>query len=326
MNESRRAFLRQSLAVLGGMAAGRIAQSAGRAAQAAPSNATAPYELSCQTLPYRAHPLPRALEGIRKAGYQYVMIYQTHAGKPVFTPALPADERAALKGLIRDHALTFHMAFAGLGLDLGTEKGIEDFKKELDLCREFALRTVVGTGPWGFRKFPDEPKPADEWERETSAFYKGMEKVVAHAETIGITIALKPHTGITATAKACREVVKRIVSERFKICWDAGNVSYYEGIHPDPDLPALAPDVRAVCLKDHRGGRANGDFPVPGQGQVDHELMFKILFGAGFRGPLAVERIDGNMDAAKMPVELIDERIRQAREFLKPLLDKIAGL
>jgi sugar phosphate isomerase/epimerase len=141
---------------------------------------------------------------------------------------------------------------------------------------------------------------------------------------VGITITLKPHTGITAHAKACMEVVKRLPSERLKICWDAGNVSFYEGIFPDPDLPDLAPHVRAVCVKDHQGRRGEGNFPVPGSGQIDHEEMFRILFQGGFRGPIALERAEGTENAAKMPAEMIDQRMTQAREYLAPLLERLA--
>jgi sugar phosphate isomerase/epimerase len=110
-----------------------------------------------------------------------------------------------------------------------------------------------------------------------------------------------------------------------KICWDAGNVSYYEGIYPDPDLPDLAPQVKAVCIKDHLGGRGEANFPVPGTGQIDHEAMFATLFGAGFDGPIAVERIDGRESAEKMDPEVIDQRIAEARRFLLPVLEKTAG-
>jgi sugar phosphate isomerase/epimerase len=323
MKPTRREFLKGSFVLLG------AAELGGGGYERLSPGATAMtprFQLSCQTLPYRALPLRRALEGIQKAGYKYVMLYQTHAGQPVFTPALSADERSALKKLLADFGLTVHMSFIGLGVDVKTEKGRSDYKKELDLFREFDIKTVVGIGPWGYKKFPDEPRTGPEWEKECDAFYKGFEQVVPYAEQLGITIALKPHTGITATAKACLQVVKRIVSDRVKICWDAGNVSFYEGINPDPDFPALAPQVRAVCIKDHRGGRANGDFPVPGQGQVDHEAMFKTLFAAGFRGPLSVERVDGKVNAAEMPAELIDGRIKEAYAFLQPLLEKCAGL
>ncbi|MCX8037053.1 MAG: sugar phosphate isomerase/epimerase [Candidatus Sumerlaeia bacterium] len=290
------------------------------------AESSAPYQLGCQTLPYRAYPLQRALEGIQRAGYRYVHPYHTHEGKPVFTPDMAAGQQADLRRMFRDYGLTPHMAFIGLvGGDLTTGKGPTVWKKELDLFREFEIRTCVGVGPWYFQKFPDQPRPADEYTAACEAWYKGLEQVVPHAEQLGITITLKPHTGITATAAACLKVVGRVVSERLKICWDAGNVSYYEGVRPDPDFPALAPHVRAVCIKDHRGPRAHADFPVPGEGDVDHEAMFKTLFGAGFRGPLAVERVDGTMNALQMDADLIDRRIAQARAFLAPLLEKCSA-
>jgi sugar phosphate isomerase/epimerase len=152
-------------------------------------------------------------------------------------------------------------------------------------------------------------------------FYAGLEQAVRHAEQIGVTIALKPHTGITARAKDCMQVVQRIVSPRLQICWDAGNVSFYEGIYPDPDLPDLAPHVKAVCIKDHLGLRSEHNFPVPGQGQVDHEEMFKILFSAGFDGPMGIERVDGR--GGKVGPDQIDERLAAARAYLAPLLDRI---
>jgi hypothetical protein len=57
---------------------------------------------------------------------------------------------------------------------------------------------------------------------------------------------------------------------------------FCEGIHPDPDLPDLAREVKALCIK--------------GQGQIDDELMFRTLFAAGFDGPLAIERLDGRTE------------------------------
>jgi sugar phosphate isomerase/epimerase len=163
-----------------------------------------------------------------------------------------------------------------------------------------------------------------DWEPLCERFYAAMEKCVRHAESVNVTIAMKPHTGITANGKACMQVVKRIVSPRFQICWDAGNVSFYEGIWPDPDLPDLAPHVKAVCLKDHKGMRGEANFPIPGQGQIDHEGMFRTLFEGGFSGPLALERIDGTDKAPTLTAEVIDQRIATAYQYLAPLLEKTA--
>jgi sugar phosphate isomerase/epimerase len=279
------------------------------------------YQLGCQTLPYRAFPLSRALEGIRKAGYRFVMPYSTHEGKPVFTPALTASERAALKRQFAGAGLVPFMTFAGLGMDIRKPDGMKTFRGELDLAAEFGMKFVIGAGPWYYVKFPTVPKRARDWEKECDEFCAAMERGVRHAESIGVTITLKPHTGITATAAACIRLVKRIVSDRFQICWDAGNVSFYEGIYPDPDLADLAPHVKAVCIKDHLGGRAEGNFPVPGGGQIDHQQMFRTLFAAGFNGPLALERVDGK--GGPVTPETVDERIAAAYNFLAPLLEKV---
>jgi sugar phosphate isomerase/epimerase len=211
-----------------------------------------------------------------------------------------------------------------MGSNIGKPEGVDQFRGELDLARDFGIRTVVSAGPWYFAKFPNVPKSARQWQKECDAFFPALEQAVRHAESIGVTITMKPHTGVTAHGKACLELVKRVPSERLKISWDPGNVSFYEGIWPDPDLPDLAPHVRSVCIKDHRGLRGEANFPVPGTGQIDFALTFRTLFAGGFNGPLAVERVDGTDDAAKMPAELIDQRIAQARQLMEPLLEKEA--
>jgi len=119
--------------------------------------------------------------------------------------------------------------------------------------------------------------------------------------------------------------VKRIVSDRLKICWDAGNVSFYEGIYPDPDLPDLAPHVKAICLKDHLGLRGDPNFPPPGQGQIVHEQMFRTLFSAGFNGPMAVERVDGRDTKAKLVPEVAAERLAAACKHLTAILDRVTA-
>lgn len=281
------------------------------------------YRLGCQTLPYRNLALPRAIEGIRKAGYRYVQVYHMHAGRLVFAPETPRAELDDLRQRLKDAGLDMFCGFVGLRGDLRKPENFTLYLKELDLAREFGVRTVVGIGPGYYTKFPGVPKRARDWEREVAEFLPALERAVRHAASIGVTITIKPHTGLACHGKAGLELMRRLPSENLKICWDAGNVSFYEGIHPDPDLPDLAPYVKAVCVKDHRGLRANPDFPVPGQGQIDHELMFKILFGAGFDGPISVERIDGTDNAMTMPAELIDARIVAARAYLAPLLDKI---
>jgi sugar phosphate isomerase/epimerase len=285
--------------------------------------AAEPYLLGCQTLPYAAHPLARALEGIRKAGYRYVMLNQVHAGQPAFTPALSPAARTELRARLRDAGLTPFMSFLGRSADIRQPGALKAWQDEMDLNVEFGIRIAVTAGPWYYATFPNVPKRARDWQKECDEFYPALERAVRHAESVGFTITLKPHTGITMHAKACLQLLARIPSERLKISWDAGNVSFYEGIYPDPDLPDLAPHVKAVCIKDHRGPRGEVNFPVPGAGQIDHEQMFRILLGAGFNGPIAVERVNGADRGPDPDAERIDQRLAAARSYVAPLLERL---
>ncbi len=306
--------------VLGGMVALPALASAGFAAPA-PER----YKLGVMATLYAAAPLDDAMARIRKAGYHYISIGRRHGNDVVFEPELPKDERKRMLRRIRDLGVQPVMSLGGFGGgDPSTEAGLAKYLDQLDLCADYEIPVMVGGGPWYYTKFPNLPKRELDWQKEVSQFYAGLEKAVRHAESIGVTIALKPHTGITARARDCMQVVKRIVSPRFKICWDAGNVSFYEGIYPDPDLGDLAPEVRAVCLKDHLGLRGEANFPVPGQGQVDHEAMFRTLFSKGFNGPMCIERVDGR-DRGRLAPEVVDERLTAANKYLVPLLDRITS-
>jgi sugar phosphate isomerase/epimerase len=281
------------------------------------------YRLGCMTSVYGRQPMTRALAGIRKAGYRYIGPGRGHPDFPFDKPQ-SENTRAELRRVFKDHGVEPILSLGGFGGEPHRPDGLKRYLEQLDLCAEFAIPVMVGGGPWYFQKFPTVPKRLRDWETEVAAFYAALEKAVRHAEAIKVTIALKPHTGITATAKDCLNVVRRIVSDRLKICWDAGNVSFYEGIYPDPDLPDLAPHVKAVCIKDHLGGRAEANFPVPGTGQIDHELMFRTLYDAGFDGPLVVERVDGREGTAKLSPETVDERVAAAFGNMKRLLDRFA--
>jgi sugar phosphate isomerase/epimerase len=129
------------------------------------------YRLGCETLPYGAHPLPRALEGIRKAGYRYVMVHQTHAKQPAFTPALSPAARAQLRAQLRDAGLTPFMSFLGRSADIREPGALKAWQEEMDLNLEFGIRTVVTAGPWYYTKFPNVPKRARDWQKECDEFY-----------------------------------------------------------------------------------------------------------------------------------------------------------
>jgi sugar phosphate isomerase/epimerase len=293
------------------------------AAQTAPQDR---YKLGVMATMFASLPLDDAMTRIRKIGYRYISMSGQHAGQPVFTPEMTKPERTRTLRHIRDLGIQPVMSLGGFRGDPQTAEGLTRYIAQLDLCADYELPLMVGAGPWYFTKFPTVPKRERDWQQEVARFYSGMEKAIRHAESVRVMINLKPHTGITARAKDCLEVLKRLDSPWLKISWDAGNISYYEGIYPDPDLPDLAPQVRSVCLKDHKGLRGVNDFPVPGQGNIDHEQMFRTLFSAGFNGPMCIERVDGTDGGMnKVPPTVVEQRLTAAYQYLAPLLDGLTS-
>lgn len=293
------------------------------AAPAAPQSA-ARYRLGVMAGMYGSLPLEEALTRIRKAGYRYISMARKHGDEVVFAPEMDKDARKSILRRIRAAGVEPFLSLGGFAGDPQTAEGLQKYLAQIDLCGDFGIPVMVGAGPWYYTKFPNVPKRERDWQEEVSRFYLGLEKALRRAEAAHITIALKPHTGITARARDCMAVLTRLKSPNLRIAWDAGNVSFYEGVYPDPDLPDLAPQVSAVGIKDHLGLRGDSNFPVPGQGQIDHELMFRILFSAGFNGPLAIERVDGRTEK-KLTPEVVDERLTAAHRYLAPLLDKVTS-
>ena len=111
------------------------------------------------------------------------------------------------------------------------------------------------------------------------------------AERCGVTIVIKPHSGITSTGADLKAVLERATAPGVRGCWDAGNIHYYEGLNPEDNLEqsGVAPLIASVCIKDHAGPPFTNNFPMPGDGEVDHLRMLEILAGAGFQGPLIFE-------------------------------------
>ena len=109
-------------------------------------------------------------------------------------------------------------------------------------------------------------------------------------------------------------------SPAVRVCYDPGNVAYYEGVRPEPDLPVVADLVRAVCIKDHRGSQAVEDFPTPGDGDIDHVAIFRTLRAARFAGPCLIERIDGLASP-----EEVDRELARGRAYLERAVAEATG-
>lgn len=277
-------------------------------------------ELVCLTLPYAKYPFQRALEGIARAGFTQVGFGLPHEGTPVPSELASDDEIRRLRDQVERSGLAIAVLFGPRG---ECESRIAQFRRRIDQAVLLGVSLIQTAGVWGYRTFPAEPLSEAEMRPQHEAYIADIREVARYAEDRGITIALKPHTGNTATGGVIRRTLDEIGSPAVRACWDPGNVQFYEGLDPVSDLDAIADRVVSIVAKDHRGPRYHEDFPVPGEGTVDFVATFRKLKRHGFDGPIVIERVDGTRrDHA--PEEL-DARLVRARTLMERMAAE-AGL
>ena len=275
-----------------------------------------PIQFGAMTIPYARWSLERALEGIARAGLRHVGLHRAHTASLLQSDTPSARECATLRQRIEGYGLVPSLIFASRGGGDPDDRLRNDVEVATALGIPNLLVIPVSPAP----KFPKE-RPAGEhpgemrWFLRVEAWLRMIVPAVRRAERRGVTILLKPHGGIAGTGEDLAMLVERIGSPAVRVCYDPGNVAYYEGVPPEPDLPVVADLVRAVCIKDHRGGMAVEDFPTPGDGEIDHAAIFRTLRAARFAGPCLIERIDGLASP-----EDADRELARGRAYLERAL------
>ena len=190
--------------------------------------------------------------------------------------------------------------------------------RRIDVCQALGAEAIQMAGAGGYRRFPNEPLAPEVFQAAHEAYVADMQEAGTYAQDRDIILAPKPHTGNTATAKHLARLLPEIDRPSVRACYDPGNVHYYEGLSPEDDFPHIADQTYKIIAKDHIGPRAENNFPIPGEGDVDFERIFATAFEAGFDGPVVVERVNGT--GGDFTAEEIDIRIRHARENVIDML------
>jgi len=261
---------------------------------------------------FRNFTLEQALNAIAEAGYRYAGLMAKHQDQPSLPSAGGPNSVDEIRRMVDS---------AGLELTtiiLGRPESPEVGKRWVEDCQGLGIRHMIIINPWPYSQGLDVRRPEAELKPEEEAYFKLMHELADYAQPKGITLAIKPHTGCTATSKEQRETLAAIDHPNVGVYYDPGNVSFYEGVRPEEDLPKIADKVIGMCVKDHQGARANPSFPVPGRGDVDWKRIFQTLRDAGVSGPCTLENF-----TAKEPSEIV-EGARETREHLEQVIRELS--
>lgn len=281
------------------------------AALSAAAGAPTQFQLGCMTLPYAAFPLERALEGIRKAGYQYVAWGTTHQNSPgrrdpVMAKDAPPAEAKKLADHCRSLGLQPVMMFSEIYV--AHPDSIKVHTRRIEQAAAAGIKIVLTFG---------EVKPGAE-----DIWITNLKQLGPIARQNGVLVTIKQHGGNTATGKDCLRIVQQVNDPGVKMTYDAGNVLDYNNDDPIADIQTCWQEIRAFCIKDHRNTPKDEDCG-PGFGEIDHYKLMMPVMNTGLTMPLAFENIFEPLVPRPTDPAGVDAVARRSREYIESVL---AGL
>lgn len=261
-------------------------------------------QLGCMPRSWNKHSHDDALAGIAAAGFKnYAFLGHKEATVDSETSAADAQKLAAT---VRQHGLEPRMIYSSTRIDAPEDEVLTRVKRLIDNAQRTGATILIegGTG---------KPEHFD-------TYFSIMRRAAPYAQEKGVTIALKPHGGISTTADDTLRAIETVDHPAYRLCFDPGNLLYYAGLRPEVELPKLVHYVVAMCVKDETGG--NGpDRSVnvtPGDGDVDFPAVFKILKDHGFSGkPAIVETLGGTT------LDEVNTEAKRAHTYLTQVLSSI---
>jgi sugar phosphate isomerase/epimerase len=200
-------------------------------------------QLGCMPRPWNKHSHGDALAGIAAAGFKnYAFLGHKEATVDSETSPENAQQLAAA---VRGRGLEPRMIYSATRIDAPEDEVLARVKRLIDNAQRTGATVLIegGTG-----------KPEN-----FETYFSIMRRAAPYAQEKGVTIALKPHGGISTTGDDTLKAIQAVNHPAYRLCFDPGNLLYYAGLRPEAELPKLAPYVVAMCVKDETGG--NGPRP-----------------------------------------------------------------
>jgi L-ribulose-5-phosphate 3-epimerase len=232
-----------------------------------------PNPLAGHTNSYHTYSFDDALQGIAQAGFRGVEL----SAVPGWTEHVDLDGPAAdVRAKLDRHGLTAVSISAHS--DLTTRDGLAHGVKAVRWAAEYGIpvvNTAIG-GHWS----EDE---------DHGAFMDNVGELADAAEAAGVAVALEIHGDIMASGAKTLPLIEQIGREQIRVNYDTANCEFYGDVAAVDDIPAIAPYLAHVHLKDKVGEGRVWNFPAPGEGHVDFAGVLRVLREAGYAGPFSVE-------------------------------------
>jgi len=254
------------------------------------------YSLVINTFPYIwTYRIDQCLTHLMGRGYRRVEVMLTapHCWPSSMSPELRRDIAKRVEtGDIEISSLNlggFDNNFASLAPE-ARENAVRVMSSVIELAGEWGVRGIVMSPGLGR---PLLPPPASMLEE---SFRRTVEQVLPNAERAGVDLLLEniPYSFLP-TANGLATLIESIAHPRLGICYDVPNAVFARE-NPADGLRRSSKHLRLVHFSDT--GLEVWKHDRIGAGIVDFRQALTAMREVGYRGPLALEIIDPEGDAA----------------------------
>ncbi|MEE2753110.1 MAG: TIM barrel protein [Candidatus Latescibacterota bacterium] len=260
------------------------------------------HKIGSTTRPYNQLGFSEACVRIVKAGYSDIAVF-AHGRKIPVDSGSTAEQVSLARAAVADAGVDASMILGRTHLELGLNAAIGDYKKLIDNVQSLGVKWILELGTGKQEQYADYPRL--------------MQAVAEHADSAGIGISLKPHGGISLTAKELIDLHDQVGHPAFRISYDPGNIIYYTKgeIRPESEVEMVASRTSTLIIKDCS---LDGDNPnvmvTAGEGLVDFPFVIEKMQAGGFVGPMYVECV-GSTDP-----DDVDADLKRTHAFISKLV------
>jgi sugar phosphate isomerase/epimerase len=162
--------------------------------------------------------------------------------------------------------------------DLSDAANREKIRRRMEFTRFMGGRYIdLSAGPKGSER----------------AFYEQAGFVADLAGELDITVCLETHGDMIDSGKSGNRILKKVGSERIRLCYDPANIYFYSRGEKNP-IEDVEYALECTALIHYKGVSRDADggrwsFPFMEEAVFDYERFFGILSARGYVGMAAIE-------------------------------------
>lgn len=253
---------------------------------------------------YHGYSIDEAIDGIAKAGFNYIELTATKGWTEHVFPDMSFEELLRIKQKLNDNNIT-PIGMSGHCNLMDTSR-LVDFEKNIHLAHFYDCKYIVSS--IGEAHIEDKELASDE------QLVNNIKRLLPLLTQYDMMLVLEVH-GDHGSGVIIDEIVKKVDSPNVKVAYDTANAVFYGDVNVVKDMEACMDDIAYIHIKDKDGEQNVWNFPYLGKGYIPFNDIFESLKKHNNNAPFSIE-IEFTQDGPKDLAE-IDDAVMKSKEYLE---------